>query len=443
MPEPTPRGLGVDVYLFPAVVGGGLGDIEEVLAAGRSLERAGFPVTLYRSPGRTLPPSVDGPWDWPVGIRRTRRIRPRNRRALTVSAWWGVCAAPGRDEPLGRAGAWSLEARAVEATYGPDAVIHVSFEEFARTLMSREQTIERYREGGVPIREIARRMRRPASRREVVRFHEAYRRFRGFDRPDVLHLFASFAPSPGFRREFPEAVQTGPLWPGRKRTVRAHGTKVVRPRDWVWYASPSSSALLIPQVLTGLSASRRTTRLFVGPRMPATPIPEGGRVRVEPLPVEAAADWQRRFDSADLRIVTGSRTLLEALEHRLPFLYFNGVIGRGQKLRRHRPEKIQALLVAWKRQGVDPRWRRDLANFASGRQVSEIVRRAAEDPAWCSRFPRGVEITGYRAPFHDAGELLPQIATRFARAAGAAQLVADIRFEGHRFAPALRGEISR
>ena len=33
------RRAAVDVYLFPSVVGGGLGDIEEVLAAGRELSR--------------------------------------------------------------------------------------------------------------------------------------------------------------------------------------------------------------------------------------------------------------------------------------------------------------------------------------------------------------------------------------------------------------------
>ncbi len=57
---------GLDVYLFPAVVGGGLGDIEEVLLAGRRLARAGYPVHLFRRPGRPLP-------RWPS--------RPASRRA--------------------------------------------------------------------------------------------------------------------------------------------------------------------------------------------------------------------------------------------------------------------------------------------------------------------------------------------------------------------------
>ncbi len=62
---------GLDVYLFPAVVGGGLGDIEEVLLAGRRLARAGFPVYLFRRPGRPLPRSP-GP---PAG--RSARSPPR------------------------------------------------------------------------------------------------------------------------------------------------------------------------------------------------------------------------------------------------------------------------------------------------------------------------------------------------------------------------------
>ncbi|HUI38514.1 MAG TPA: hypothetical protein VLY85_02675, partial [Thermoplasmata archaeon] len=128
----------LDVYLFPAVVGGGLGDIEEVLLAGRVLAgRPGVRLLLFRAPGRPLPPNVEGPWDWPP-THRVDRPDPRSPRALTVSAEWGIAAAPQRPEPYGRAGPWALENEAVEDAYGRDAVLHVSFEEFARTLTSRE-----------------------------------------------------------------------------------------------------------------------------------------------------------------------------------------------------------------------------------------------------------------------------------------------------------------
>jgi len=79
----------LDVYLQPAVVGGGLGDIEEVLAVGRRLGRAGHRLLLYRTDGRPLPASVEGPWGWPR-VQRTDRIRPRSRHAMTVTPWWGV-----------------------------------------------------------------------------------------------------------------------------------------------------------------------------------------------------------------------------------------------------------------------------------------------------------------------------------------------------------------
>ncbi|MGI0068610.1 MAG: hypothetical protein ACREB9_09455, partial [Thermoplasmata archaeon] len=206
----------LDVYLFPAIVGGGLGDVDEVLCAGSHLARAGFPITFYRSRGRPLPPGVDGPWDWP---RHTRadRLDPRAPKALTIAPAWGVSAAPSRDEPYGRGGSWEEEAREIERTYGLDATVHLSLEEFARTLTSRRESAERLREGGVPSREIQRRTRRRAFERDVRKFHAMYRRFRAFDRPNVAHLYATFRPDRSFAREFPEAIQCGPLWPIRPR----------------------------------------------------------------------------------------------------------------------------------------------------------------------------------------------------------------------------------
>jgi hypothetical protein len=146
-------GRGVDVYLLPAVVGGGLGDIEEVLAAGRRLAGAGFRVRLYRPAGRSLPPSVEGPWSWPA-LARVDRVVPSASAALTVSPAFGVSAAPYRPGPLGRAGPWADEAREIEAAYGPARTLHASLEEFARTLTSLEEARERWREGGVPTRTI-------------------------------------------------------------------------------------------------------------------------------------------------------------------------------------------------------------------------------------------------------------------------------------------------
>jgi len=119
----------VDVYLMPAVVGGGRGDVEEVLGVGRALARTGYaPVVPRVGPRAVLP---DRSFDW-SGIRPTRRVVRRAPRAVTISSQFGVTAAQGRDEPLGRAGPWADARAAVDRAYGPGQVLHLSLEEFAR-----------------------------------------------------------------------------------------------------------------------------------------------------------------------------------------------------------------------------------------------------------------------------------------------------------------------
>jgi hypothetical protein len=405
----APLRSGVVAYLFPAVVGGGLGDVEEVLAAGRHLARAGVPLLLYRRPGRPLPRGVDGPWEWP-SHRRTTRLLPDRRAALTIAPAWGVSAAPPGPAPLGRPGPWSDEASDVERAHGPDRTIHASLEEFARTLPMRAENLERFREGGVRARELAVRLAQARAAGEVAEFEEAYRRFRAFDRPDVLHLFATFQRRPRFAREFPAAVQTGPLWPGRySRSSRP------RPRSgrWVWYASPASAESLLPEVEAGLRAAEGDVRLFVRtPRPWRSEQPgRGTEVSTEPVTLER---WHRRFRDADVRIVTGSRSLLEALEVGGPFLYFNGVLGAGRARRRHRPEKIAAL-ICWAR---DARWpedvRRDLGDFARGRRVAAAVERVARQVGGWGRPQLPLRPSGFTAPFDDAGGLVVEVARALA-----------------------------
>ncbi|HEV2318029.1 MAG TPA: hypothetical protein VGV89_10735 [Thermoplasmata archaeon] len=417
----SPRASGLDVYLFPAVVGGGLGDIEEVLLAGRRLERAGFLPILFRRPGTPLPRSVPGPWGWPR-VRRVDRVAPRSPRALTLSAWWGVCAAPPSDRPFGRPGPWAEEAAEIERVYGPDRVLHVSFEEFARTLTSREQTGERWREGGVAVREIRRRLRDGRHEAEIQEFRAAFERFRGFDRPDVLHLYPTFARSRTFAREFPRAVQTGPFWPEPPPSRRTSD-----PRRWIWYASPSSSPLLASQIARAWSPRRPSVTIEV--RAPTRfPLPSAPGLRWRWIPPLSYPAWHRRFATAGVRIVTGSRTLLEALVVGGPFLYFNGVTGTGRGARRHRPEKIDNLLRAWKRARVSPRLRTDLADFSRLRAVRRVVDRARSDPAWSRAFPQRHPPRGFRPPFDDAGALVEGVARTFAEGTmGASELVARVR----------------
>jgi len=411
-----PRGA-LDVYLQPAVVGGGLGDIEEVLAAGRRLGRAGHRLLLYRREGRRLPPSVSGPWDWP-SVRRVRRIVPRARHALTVTPWWGVSAVPD-PERSGPPGPWSVETGDIEHAYGPDRVVHLSLEEFARTLTSREQTRERWREGGVAVREIARRLRNPAAAREIHAFHDAYRKWRAFDRPNVLHLFTGFRPSRAFGREFPEAIQSGPLWP----EPAVHDRRRLETRRWIWYASPSTSYRLatklaeaVPPPASGLLPLQIEVR---GPR--PFELPEGPGVRWRWVRPTSPDDWRRRFRGAGLRLVTGSRTLLEAIAQGGPFLYFNGVLNQGRRTRRHRPEKIEALLEAWRRHGVSEELRQDLADFSRLRRVPSIVRRALRAPGWAASFPAASAAVHYPPPLRDAGQLLDRWSREWARSGDPAQ----------------------
>jgi len=423
--RPIPSAGGVDVYLFPAVVGGGLGDIEEVLAAGRYLAAAGFRLTLFRPAGRPLPKGVDGPWEWPP-LERRRTLRRRSVAALTVTPSWGVSAAPSRPTRYGRGGPWEAEAREVEEAYGPDRTLHVSLEEFARTLPSASETRERLREGGVPSRALEARYRAAAIAREVAVFHTAFRVFRAFDRPNILHLFATFRPDRSFAREFPEAVQTGPLGSGHP-PLSARPTRPRGRREWVWYASPVSAERIAPAVLRGLAGASPPVSLFVRSPRP-WPSLEGARgIHVVTAPMAPSA-WRARFRQADLRIVTGSRTLIEAMELGGPFLYFNGALGQGAALRAHRPEKIRAWLDLARRAGVPSALRADLADFARGRRVAEVVRRAARREDGWARFPSSLRPRGFPPARADAGRLLVAVAIELSRpGARADEVVARLR----------------
>jgi hypothetical protein len=415
----------VDVYLFPAVVGGGLGDIEEVLAGGRRLARAGFSLLLYRARGRPLPREVDGPWDWPPH-RRVERLNPTGGAALTLSPAFGVSAAPSRPEPFGRGGPWEEEAAEVEALYGTHRTLHVSLEEFARTLSSIEETRERFREGGIRSRAIPQHLRQARDGREVETYRAAFERFRAFDRPNLVNVFATFGPDRRFAREFPAAVQTGPLWSGLRPSRDRTGPRSTH-REWVWYASPSSAERIAPAVWETLARERSTVHLFVRSPRPweSAGTRPGVTVATDPM---SPASWRGRFRRAELRIVTGSRTLLEAIEVGGPFLYFNGVLGAGARSRRHRPEKIRALLASGPGRSLAPDVRRDLADFARGRRVAAVVRRAARRTGGWARFRVSRERLGFRPPLDDAGAFLVALGWALGRpGADAVEIVRRVR----------------
>jgi hypothetical protein len=372
-----------------------------------------------------LPRSVDGPWDWPP-LERTHRLSPHAPVALTVTPAWGVSAAPTRPVAFGRGGPWEEEVRDIEAAYGADRVLHVSLEEFARTLSTARENRERLREGGVPARALGRRLRAAHRAGEVERFRTAFAQFRAFDRPDVLHLFATFRPDPAFAREFPAAVQTGPLWPRKYRRVKRPSRRGRRV-EWVWYASPVSAQRLVDDIVAGLGALDSPPHLLIVTPRPWTALVPRDRVEVVSRPL-SSAEWEARFASAALRIVTGSRTLLEAMELGGPFLYFNGVLGRGAGTRRHRPEKLRAVLELAARQHAPESLRRDLADFARGRRVREVVATAASGTRGWDRFPVRWSRGGFPPPFDDAGELLVRVASALGRpGARASEIVRRVR----------------
>ena len=402
---------GVAIYLLPAVVGGGWGDLEEVLAVGRQLVARGRPVRYYRAAGRPPPRGLPGPWRWPR-CDRPERPGPPGTPALTVTPSWGLSAAPEANGP------WSREVGEIEAIHGAGRTLHVSLEEFARTLTSRAAEAERLREGGVPRRSI--RPGRSFDRRSRF-FHREFARYRGFGRPRVLHLFPTFRPDRAFAREFASAVMTGPIPadpPGPRRSPPPSGA-----RRWLWYASPSSAERLAARVRAGLADAQPPIRLrVVSPRPWRSS--EGIDLFVGPLP---GPRWRSEWDRSELRIVTGSRTLLEALQDGRPFLYFNGIRGEGRRVRRHRPEKIARLLEAARTAGVAQELRRDLSDFARGRRVEEVVRRAHQRRDGWADFPDRWGFAGFPPPYRDPVELIDRLAEGLAAEPDAARWVARAR----------------
>jgi len=153
-------------------------------------------------------------------------------------------------------------------------------------------------------------------------------------------------------------------------------------------------------------------------------------VRAQPLAVPL---WQQVFRQAAVRIVTGSRSLLEALEVGGPFLYFNGVLGSGSTRRRHRPEKILELLALGRSAGWSEDLLLDLADFSRGRRVVEVVRRAVGADGGWGRFPPAPRPSGFAPGFEDAGGLLVQLARELAGTeAPASELVRRFQRRSHR-----------
>ncbi len=420
---------GVDVYLLPAVVGSGRGDVEDVLLVGHRLARAGRRVSVVRTRARPLALLRDETFDW-TGIERTVRLLPRSDRAITISSQFGVTAADARDEPYGRAGPWAIERAEIDRAYGPGHVLHVSLEEFARGRPMRELAEERWREAGRTERARRAKPDRGSSTEEVAEFTRLYRKFRALDRTDLLVLFPTFHRSTRFDRDLPEIVQVGPIWPERletRRTSRRSGGLSV-----LWYASPSTSDRLAPLLIRGLERARRKVVLIVRSPRPME-IPPSERVRPEIWNARSPASWRGAWSRSDLAIVTGTRSLLEAMAWKVPFLYFNGVLGRGRSARRHRPEKIAALLRWMHASGIPPDVRRGLSDFSRLRRVEGIVAASLNPPPAAPRGLPGSIARGFPPRFGDCGELVADVVERFAVGdTSPSELIARLRRESRR-----------
>jgi hypothetical protein len=400
------------VYLLPTIVGGGRGDIEEIRAAAFAIRGPGVRLHLYRPAGMVWPVGAREVRSWSVD-RVERTLRIEGDRALTISAAFGVTAAAGHPGRFGRAGPWAGTVRALESLYGAGRVLHLSLEEFGRNLSAAQQESERWREGGRTGKELRVLRARADWTGRVARMRRLYRKYRALDRANLLVVIPTFLPSRSYRREFPEVIQCGPIPPpppARRPMLPNPAAGSSRaPANWFWYASPSTSPALIPGLRRGSEAARRRLRLTV--RSPR-PFPSGSFGeqlsirRVDPL---AARGWDRIFRGSDLRIVTGSRSLLEALELGGPFLYYNGAGGRGAARRAHRPEKIRGLLELWRRAGVAASLRADLRDFARGRRVGPIVLRALTEPGWRKTFPERPLPTGFPEPYGGGDRLLRAI----------------------------------
>jgi len=416
------------VFVLPAVVGGGRGDVEEIRAAAWSLAREGWRVRCFALPTVPVPIAACEWADWPVR-RVERRLGAAMGRAVTLSSQFGITAAPARAGAYGRAGPWASTVAALETAYGPEQVLHLSLEEFARNLPAEVQEVERWREGGRSRAQVRRRRSSRSWASAVARMRRLYRRFRSLDRSNLLVLVPTFRASRTYQREFPEAIQCGPLPPADPELSPRPGNPAARrrrgPARWIWYASPSTSDRLLDGLLDGARRAHRPLEIEVhgGRRMDR--LRPDRAVRFVPSPPGSRRGWLRRFRSSDLRLVTGSRSLLEALAVGGPFLYFNGTTGTGPALRAHRPEKIRSLLAVGRQAGVSPRVLRDLGDFARGRRIAAIVTEALDDPEWAGSFPSDFPLGRFPPSFERADRLIGRIVGEWAATAESAREFAD------------------
>lgn len=386
------------VYLFPCRIQQGWGDIAELAQAAWALHRARFPLYHLLPESKGLPARVDARAQ-PIDPSRStvvrfppvaRLTRPLGRgRAATLTTWWGVTAR--REDAHGGPlpGTLARQMERLAQAHGPAGLLHVSLEEFAGDQSSVEALEEGLRQAGWSVARRRMEMASEAGRRQLQLYHDAFVLARAGERPDLLHLVSTLAPDRPAAREFPFLLPVGPfgdVFRPRRPAPAGVGRGGKAPYLVVWYASPDSAPEFARRLLPALAAQRKPVRLEV--RAPVEswarfPLPPGRRVSLCFREEMSDAQWARWWDSADLRVATGSQTLTASVRAARPFLYFNGVVqGPGERPRGFRREKLLSLLRGLAAVGVPEEVSRDLERFADGRGLRAVLARSLRSEAW-------------------------------------------------------------
>lgn len=421
------------IYVLPSRIQQGLGDGLELGRAVAPSVAQGHrllfippvgPSHSSRRDGRVVP--LDPRDLHPSGFPPVRRCDgpTGSGPAVIVATWWGLAGRRLDDDGGPVPGPWAATVEAIARHHASKGVLTISLEESASARTAAEVLAEGQRQAGWTGRERARHRASSSSRRERATYARAFRAARGAARPDVLHLVPSFHPRPSAARAFPFLLQVGPFWP-RARTRPVHDPRSARrPAHVVWYASPSSSATLAPFLDRALTSLDRDVRVTVRAESPF-PLPAGSGWRWAPH--LGPAGWRRLWDSADLLITTGTQTVVEALEERRPFLYFNGWLptGGARGFRREKVLSLASAIFARDGQGA-----RDLLAFADGRELATVLERALFDAEWRSRSARWADRvrSGFPPPLADGGRYVASLLSAFGRWTGTVpQFVRTVR----------------
>lgn len=416
------------VYLFPCRIQEGWGDVAEFSRVAWALYRAGFPL-VGEDPGRgrgrmdprvvPLDPREAGPVV-PFPPLHPPRDVPLRGRAILLATWWGLSCRTEDDEGDPVPGPWASSVTSVIRHRTPEEVLTVSLEEFGSAVPSRTFLSRQLATAGWSPGRVLRYMGSPQGKEHLFRYVSAFRRYRGASSPTTLHVVSQFAPDPEAAREFPFLVQTGPAEgsPRHKEPARVPESGPLRV---LWYASPPSSRDFAPPLFAALSSLGRPVDLVLRTRDPelteGDPGPSRGSLRVIPAPELPPEAWDRLEAEAHLRIVSGSQSLVEALEDRAPFLYFNGWVrtpsGKGRPFR---TEKLLSLLSARGRSPAARSVNRDLWSFAGGRDLRAILRRALLSPAWRAEVVRRAP-SRFPPRYRDMGAYVVEVARSFSREA--------------------------